>query len=266
MQGKAPLPAMLASDHPVRRARELDDDLDAMWRLPADLPEKPKQLDSPTGLITVPVDSIEELDRSQRLLSSMIGLAMTVSRERLKTERASVNVRRLEGGGSSDDGGVAQWYELAEQVDEIASLSLPGKAGVFSKEVRESIERFQEAREGASRVVQEVLGQVTASGASSLGGSHGYAPRQAIVKLRGALERCASACDSESQHSLRQLEYTLRSFFERIEGQQGPSNKPTADKQPRVGLGRESDSPVGSDGGKSTGSDGDEDLKQPIER
>src|SRR5829696_5714446 len=98
MQGKAPLSPMpgseLASGRSDRWTRKLDD----MW-IPAGPGEKPKQLDAPTGLIPVPIDGIEELDRLQQLLSRMIELTMAVFNERLKAERASVNVRRLAGGG-----------------------------------------------------------------------------------------------------------------------------------------------------------------------
>jgi hypothetical protein len=264
MQGKAPLsPPSGSSSSPDGQVRS-GGKLDEMWGA-LDSVEKPKQVEAQAGLTRVPIDGIKELDRSQQLLSAMIKLATAVSSVRLKAERASVNAAHLAPVDSSG-GDVGQWYDLIQQVEEIAALeAAASQPDAFPEQAKESIDRFHEARMRASETAGEIATQLAASG-NQIPITRKHEMSLAIAKVRIALEQCASACDSESQQSLRRIEHRVQTILERIEGEQEPSTKPTGEKQPHVVQEKELESSLAMDDRKLAESGETDHLKQPKER
>lgn len=228
--------------------------------------EKPKQVETPAGLALVPIDSIEELDRSQQLLSTMIKLTVTVSNERLKAERAWVSARHLTR-VAPGHGDVAEWHDLTEQVEEIAKLSATaGQPSSFSEQVRESIDLFHAARKGATDTAQEIVAHLVGSGAGLPEAARKYEMSRAIAEIRRTLGQCAATCDGECQDGLRRIEHRVKSLLEKVARPQESSARPTADKQPRTSQEKQPSSSAEMDDRKATEPGGEGHLKQPKER
>lgn len=267
MQGKEPFSRSPNSPSLSKTPAPKADKRDEIWgSVPSGSAERPKQVEPQRGLIPVSIESIEELDHSQQLLARMVKLAVTVSSERLKAERARVNIRHLtqDDSASSD---ASRWYDLAEQVEEIAAIGATTKqARALSKQLQESIDRFHKAQRGASEMAQEIVANLATSETELPAAARRYAMSRAIVEIRMALEQCALACEGESQDSLKRIEHRVQSILERLADQQGPSTKPTGDKEPRNDQEEEVESSATMEGRKLTETGGRDHLNQLNER
>jgi hypothetical protein len=227
--------------------------------------EVSKQTGAAPPQAQVPLDSVKELNRSQRLLASAIALALAVSEARLKAEAASIDAQRMMSDGPTPTDRV-QWQGIVVKLEEIASFGLRPSEGLnFSERLLVSMERFHQAREGAGEKARQVVQQLFLPEADP-DPSHVLGVWQAIVGLRGSLAEFASACDNESQAHVERIGHRVQSLLEQFEGGSESSDKPASEKPPRPGDETRSALPSDVSDRKVTAPKNGVDLKQQNER
>jgi hypothetical protein len=172
-----------------------------------------KSADPASQLTQVRVESIEELDRSQRLLSKVIDLAIAVSDVRLATGSAWNSVQALLGGGLSGAG--AKWEALAESLQAVGPLEAwPSDGSGPSEALARSLERFGRARPVARGKAESIVDSAP----------FGDPTREQAVELRGAIRElqdaageCSKACEAVSRNLVERIRHRVQVILEQLE-------------------------------------------------